>query len=78
MLGNLPAKIQNNDFRPGFSIRLEDKDLRLARELAGKAGDTFPGLSLVQSLFAEAVQRGFGDEATQGLIHLWNQGAVAT
>ena len=78
MLGNLPAKIRNNDFRPGFSIRLEDKDLRLARELAEEAGGSFPGLTLVQSLFADAMQKGLANEATQGLIHLWDQPAVGT
>jgi 3-hydroxyisobutyrate dehydrogenase len=72
MLENLPPKIQSNDFRPGFSIRLEDKDLRLARDLAEETGTALPGLTLVQSLFAEAVQKGFSNEATQGLIHLWN------
>jgi 3-hydroxyisobutyrate dehydrogenase-like beta-hydroxyacid dehydrogenase len=72
MLENLPPKIQSNDFRTGFSIRLEDKDLRLARDLGEETGIPLPGLSLVQSLFAEAVQQGYGNEATQGLIHLWS------
>ncbi len=38
MLANLPAKVQSDDFRPGFNIRLEDKDLKLARELAEEFG----------------------------------------
>jgi 3-hydroxyisobutyrate dehydrogenase-like beta-hydroxyacid dehydrogenase len=76
MLGNLPAKIRSNDFSPGFSIRLEDKDLRLARELAEEIGGTFAGLTLVQSLFADAMRKGLANEATHGLIHLWDQPAA--
>lgn len=78
MLGNLPPKIQRDDFKPGFSIVLKNKDLCLARELAEETGGDFPGLALVQSLFAEAVRRGLGNEATQGLIHLWASPATAT
>jgi 3-hydroxyisobutyrate dehydrogenase-like beta-hydroxyacid dehydrogenase len=77
MLGNVPPKIQNHDFEPGFSIRLEDKDLNLAQELAKESGDNFPGLALVHSLFAEATRAGLGHEATHGLIHLWSRSATA-
>lgn len=75
MLGNVPPKIERDDFRPGFSIRLQEKDLRLARELAEESDLECPGITLIQSLFSEAVRRGLGGEASHGLIHLWGRSA---
>lgn len=73
MLTNLGPKILNNDFAPGFSIRLEHKDLQLATELIADVNGDYPGAKLVSSLFAEAVRRGLGDAANQGLINLWTK-----
>lgn len=73
MLGNVPPKIGKGDYRPGFSIRLQEKDLRLARELAEESHVECPGLTLVQSLFSAAMRRGLENEASHGLIHLWEQ-----
>jgi 3-hydroxyisobutyrate dehydrogenase len=71
MLANLGPKILNHDFVPGFSIRLENKDLKLALDLATELGGDFPGLDLVCSLFSRAVNEGLGGQGNQGLINLW-------
>jgi 3-hydroxyisobutyrate dehydrogenase len=73
MLTNLGPKIVHNDFAPGFSIKLQHKDLRLALEWATELGGDFPSIQLVHSLFAEAMNMGLGTQGNQGLINLWNE-----
>jgi 3-hydroxyisobutyrate dehydrogenase len=73
MLANLAPKILQNDFAPGFSIRLQNKDLKLVTEFIADVNGEFPGAQLVSSLFAEALRRGLGDSGNHGLINLWNE-----
>lgn len=71
MLSNLGPKILRGDFAPGFSIRLQDKDMTLLKEwLAGIGGD-FPAGDLVYSLFDRAMKAGLENQGNQGLINLW-------
>ena len=73
ILSNLGAKILQNDFAPGFLIRLQQKDLRLVRESIHELGDEFHATDLAYSLFTEALARGLGDQGTQGLINLYRK-----
>jgi len=73
MLTNLGPKILSNDFAPGFSIRLQNKDLKLATELIADVKGEYPGAKLVSSLFAEAVRCGLEDLGNHGLINLWRE-----
>jgi 2-hydroxy-3-oxopropionate reductase len=73
MLSNLAPRILQNDFRPGFMIKLQQKDLRLAMELIKTLGEDFPGTALSHSLFTQAVAAGLGEQGTQGLINLFNE-----
>lgn len=74
MLVNLVPKILQGDFAPGFSIRLQHKDVTLLKDwLAGMGGD-FPAANLVYSLFHEAVDAGLAGQGNQGLINLWQNG----
>ena len=50
MLSNLAPRILQNDFRPGFMIKLQQKDLRLATGLIEGLGEDFPGTALTYSL----------------------------
>lgn len=52
-------------------IRLQSKDLRLATELIQSLGREFPGTALTNQLFQEAVEKGLGEQGTQGLINLF-------
>ena len=71
MLSNLGPKILQGDFAPGFSIRLQHKDMTLLKELlAGIDGD-FPAGDLVYSLFDRAMEAGLENQGNQGLINLW-------
>jgi 3-hydroxyisobutyrate dehydrogenase-like beta-hydroxyacid dehydrogenase len=52
-------------------IRLQRKDLRLARESIQALGTGFPAAELALELFTRAEERGLGDLGTQGLIRLY-------
>jgi 3-hydroxyisobutyrate dehydrogenase len=71
MLTNLGPKIAAGDFAPGFSIRLQDKDLKLAKAFTAELALETPGLALTASLFHDALERGLGELGNQGLYRLW-------
>lgn len=72
MLSNLAQRILKNDFAPGFFIYLQAKDLRIAREFMEKLDVRFPGTELTYQLFNKAVEKGLGEQGTQGLINLFD------
>ena len=71
MISNLGPKIANGDFRPGFAIRLQRKDLRLAAEWFRELGQDAPGTELMLSLLNAAMDKGLGELGNQGLYQLW-------
>jgi 3-hydroxyisobutyrate dehydrogenase len=71
MVTNLGPKILAKDFSPGFSIRLQHKDLRLLEEFITELGGDFPGAKLSYQLFSAALQERLGEQGNQGLINLW-------
>lgn len=71
MLANLGPKILQGDFAPGFSIRLQHKDMTLLKEWLASIGGDFPAGALVYSLFDRAMQAGLENQGNQGLINLW-------
>lgn len=74
MLTNLGSKILQEDFAPGFSIRLQHKDMTLLKEWLGEIGGDFPAAGLVYSLFHKAMEAGLENQGNQGLINLWENG----
>lgn len=73
MLNHLAPRILENDFAPGFMIKLQQKDLRLAMELLEGSEEKFPGAALAYQLFSQAVAHGLGEQGTQGLINLMSE-----
>lgn len=73
MVSNLAPRIMNADFAPGFLIRLQQKDLRLCKEVIADMGIPFEGVELAFKLFTEAVDKGLGEQGTQGLINLFDR-----
>jgi 3-hydroxyisobutyrate dehydrogenase-like beta-hydroxyacid dehydrogenase len=73
ILTNLGPKILANDFTPGFRIRLQQKDLRLATEWIQQLDLNLPGTQLTYSLFSNALEKGLGTESTHALIKLWDK-----
>jgi 3-hydroxyisobutyrate dehydrogenase len=67
-LTNLGPKMIAADFRPGFMIKLQTKDLRLAEDAAKEAGINLSALRLVHSLFDRAITEGRSNEGTQALF----------
>jgi 3-hydroxyisobutyrate dehydrogenase len=72
---NLGPKMIAGDFRPGFMIHLQQKDLRLALQAASESGITLAALRQVHQLFDEALRQGRADEGTQALIAVVEQAA---
>jgi 3-hydroxyisobutyrate dehydrogenase len=67
MLENLGPKMVAGDYAPGFMVKLQLKDLRLALEAAAELELPLPGTALAQELFRAAAAYGCGDEGTQAL-----------
>jgi 3-hydroxyisobutyrate dehydrogenase len=67
-LQNLGPKMIKGDFAPGFTIDLQQKDLRLVMEAASQSHTPLPGAALVHQLFAAAQADDRGKEGTQALF----------
>jgi len=69
MWANLGPRMQRRDFAPGFMIRLQQKDLRLALAAAADAGAPTPLTSVVHELFAAVeASDGGGGLGTQAIL----------
>jgi 3-hydroxyisobutyrate dehydrogenase len=67
-LSNLGPKMVKRDFTPGFRIRHQLKDIRLALATAEGLKLPLPATGLVQQLFRAAEAEGLGEQGTQALI----------
>ncbi len=67
-LQNLGPRMLKGDFAPGFTIDLQQKDLRLVIEAAVQAKTPLPALALVHQLFTSAQAAGRGADGTQALF----------
>ena len=65
---NLAPKMLQGDFAPGFKVWHQQKDLRLALEVARDADLPLPGTALVSQLFASLQADGLGEAGTQALV----------
>ncbi|MFS8543316.1 MAG: NAD(P)-dependent oxidoreductase [Limnochordales bacterium] len=69
-LDNLAPRVVRGDYKPGFMVRLQQKDLRLALDAAGRMALPLPGTSLVHQLLASVEAYGGGDDGTQALVQV--------
>jgi 3-hydroxyisobutyrate dehydrogenase len=67
-LQNLGPRVLQGDFKPGFKIAHQQKDLRLALELANQSATPLPGTAVVHQLFAALEAEGLGEAGTQALV----------
>ncbi len=65
---NLAPKIILRDFRPGFMVKLQQKDLRLVLEAARQMHLALPGTGLTHQLYQAVETRGLGDEGNHALV----------
>ena len=68
MLSNRGPQIIERDWRPGFAIDLQQKDLRLALESAETLGVPLPVSSLVSQMYNVLRNQGLGSEGNHALI----------
>lgn len=66
-LSNLGPKMVKHDLAPGFSIDLQQKDLKLVLQTAEESNASLPAASLVHQLFTAAQAAGHGKDGTQAL-----------
>lgn len=67
-LTTLGPRLQRGDFAPGFMVRLQQKDLRLALRAAADLGVPLPTTALVHQLFGAVEAQGGGALGTQALV----------
>ncbi|MCI0397276.1 MAG: NAD(P)-dependent oxidoreductase [Chloroflexi bacterium] len=68
MLSNRGPQVVERDWRPGFTIDLQQKDLRLVLEAADQMGIPLLATSLVFQLYRTLQQRGLGSEGNHALV----------
>ncbi len=68
MLSNRGPQVIVRDWRPGFTIDLQQKDLRLVLEAADQLGVPLIGTSIVFQLYRTLQQQGLGDEGNHALV----------
>lgn len=70
-LDNYGPRVLKGDFKPGFKLGMQQKDLRIAYETATKFGEQFKGTELAYRLFTAAKEKGLGELGSHGLIKLY-------
>jgi 3-hydroxyisobutyrate dehydrogenase len=73
MLANRGPQMARRDWRPGFTIDLQQKDLRLALEAADELGVPLPTTALVFQLYRGLQQQGLGQEGNHALVKALEQ-----
>jgi 3-hydroxyisobutyrate dehydrogenase len=68
MLSNRGPQILVRDWRPGFTIDLQQKDLRLVLQEADRLSVPLPGTALIHQLYRTLQARGLGHEGNHALI----------
>ena len=68
MLANRGPQVVARDWRPGFTIDLQQKDLRLVLEAADELAVPLPATSLVFQMYRALQRRGLGHEGNHALV----------
>ena len=68
MLANRGPQMIERDWRPGFTIDLQQKDVRLALQAADEVGVPIPGTALVFQLYRALQNEGLGAEGNHALV----------
>ena len=66
-LENLGSRIAQDDFDPGFMVKLIQKDLRIVQDTATSVSLTLEGTALSQRFFADNESNGEGELGTQAM-----------
>jgi 3-hydroxyisobutyrate dehydrogenase len=67
-LSNRGPQIVRRDWRPGFMIDLQQKDVRLVLDAAAQLGVPLPGTALVHQLYNTLQNQGLGGDGNHALV----------
>ncbi|MBP6785941.1 MAG: NAD(P)-dependent oxidoreductase [Candidatus Promineofilum sp.] len=73
MLNNRGPQVIRRDWRPGFTVDLQQKDLRLVLETADQLGIPLPSTALVFQYYRALQQQGLGGEGNHALVKALEQ-----
>ncbi len=68
MLSNRGPQMIARDWSPGFTIDLQQKDLRIVLDAADHYGVPMPGVAMVFQLYRSLQQRGLGGDGNHALV----------
>lgn len=68
MFTNRAPQIMRRDWRPGFTIDLQEKDLRLVLDAADELGAPLPSTAFIFQLYRTLQMQGLGEEGNHALI----------
>jgi len=68
MLANRGPQVAQRDWSPGFTIDLQQKDLRLILDAADELGVPLPATSLVFQMYRALQRRGLGGDGNHALV----------
>ena len=68
MLANRGPQMIERDWRPGFTIDLQQKDLRIVLNAADELGVPLPGTALVFQMYRALQAQGLGSEGNHALV----------
>ena len=66
-------KILRDDFTPGFALKWQAKDTRIALEAAKRLGLDLPGLKLADQRLREALNQGMGEDGSHSVYKLYRK-----
>ena len=72
-LSNMVPRILKGDMNPGFFIKHQVKDLRIARAEAAERGAALPVLDLIAGMYEQLLEEGDGELGTQALIKAYEE-----
>ncbi len=73
MLSNRGLQMIERNWQPGFTIDLQQKDLRIVLDAADELGVPLPGVSLVFQLYRALQAQGLGSEGNHALVKTLEQ-----
>ncbi|MGB1253515.1 MAG: NAD-binding protein, partial [Candidatus Promineifilaceae bacterium] len=73
MLSNRGPQMAARDWRPGFTIDLQQKDLRLVMEAADHLGVPVSGTAQVFNMYRTLQQQGLGGDGNHALVKALEQ-----
>lgn len=68
MLSNRGPQVIARDWRPGFTIDLQQKDLRLVLETADQIGTPVPGTAQIFQYYRSLQEQGLGSDGNHALV----------